>query len=356
MRPPLSTATPMRAAAGSAASVTTVRAWAAATSRARRVGVVAAAAGEGGGGESCPPPPPAATTTATTTRPPSPPSGASSLNAAAASALWPGLGTSLPDLYNSVGERTRVRQHVNPLKKELQVPTSAPPDWADWFDSPAAPLALDAGCGSGRFGLALAASARPDHNVLGLEIRGPLVARANAWARAAVPALDRRARFVLGNATVSLPAGLLDSYPGPLTLACFQFPDPHFKARHHKRRIVQPATAAAVAAALAPGGVVFLQSDVLEAAVAMRDAFEAGAGDLLQPSPAHHTADVRAAAAAAWEEEAAAGNPADPPPPLVGWAVAGWVPANPLGVPTEREVHTLAQGKPVYRCVLVKKE
>lgn len=308
----------------------------------------AAVGGESGGDSAAP------TAAAATSPAPAPPSGAASLNAASASTLWPGLGRNLLDLYNSVGERTRVRQHVNPLKKELQVPADPPREWADWFDDPAAPLALDAGCGSGRFGLALAASARPDHNVLGLEIRGPLVSRANAWAAAADPPLHRRVRFVLGNATVSLPAGLLSTYPGPLTLACFQFPDPHFKARHHKRRIVQPATAAAVADALAPGGMVFLQSDVLDAAVAMRAAFEEGAGAVLEPSAAHHTADVRAAAVAAWEAEVAA-NPADPPPPLRGWAAAGWVPENPVGVPTEREVHSLAQGKPVYRCVLVKK-
>ena len=37
------------------------------------------------------------------------------------------------------------------------------------------------------------------------------------------------------------------------------------------------------------------------------------------------------------------------------WAAAGWLPENPLRVPTEREVHTLSQGLPVYRCLLVKK-
>jgi len=290
------------------------------------------------------PPPPTGTTT------PRVVSGAATLNAASGAGHWPGLGTALPDLYNSVGERTRVRQHVNPLKRELQAPLAAPPSWGDWFDAPSAPLVLDGGCGSGRFALSLAASALPAANVLGLEIRGPLVSRANAWAAAAVPPLHRRVRFAVANATVSLPAGLLDTYPGPVTLACFQFPDPHFKARHHKRRILQPATAAAVAAALEPGGRVFLQSDVLDAAVAMRDAFEAGAGELLEPCPVLHDGTVRAAAAAG----ASAAGPGALS--LAGWAAAGWLPANPLGVPTEREVHTLAQGKAVYRCLLVRKE
>lgn len=34
-----------------------------------------------------------------------------------------------------------------------------------------------------------------------------------------------------GNATITL-AHTLASYPGALDLACVQFPDPHFKARH----------------------------------------------------------------------------------------------------------------------------
>lgn len=48
----------------------------------------------------------------------------------------------------------RVRQHVNPLKRELQVPTE-PPVWAEAYDAPARPLVLDIGCGYGRFLLAL---------------------------------------------------------------------------------------------------------------------------------------------------------------------------------------------------------
>lgn len=45
---------------------------------------------------------------------------------------------------------------------------------------------------------------------------------------------------------------------------CVQFPDPHWKLRNRKRRIVQPQLVAAVAHLIAPGGQVFLQSDVQE--------------------------------------------------------------------------------------------
>jgi len=43
-----------------------------------------------------------------------------------------------------------------------------------------------------------------------------------------------------------------------------QFPDPHWKMRNRKKRIVQPQLVEAVAKLLAAGGRVFLQSDVQE--------------------------------------------------------------------------------------------
>ena len=43
-----------------------------------------------------------------------------------------------------------------------------------------------------------------------------------------------------------------------------QFPDPHFKKKHKKRRVVQPQLIEAIERRLAPGGLVFLQSDVME--------------------------------------------------------------------------------------------
>lgn len=59
--------------------------------------------------------------------------------------------------------------------------------------------------------------------------------------------------YVFANATISL-GPMLSSYPGPLQLVFAQFPDPHFKKRHHKRRIFQPQLVQAVTEALVPGG------------------------------------------------------------------------------------------------------
>lgn len=63
----------------------------------------------------------------------------------------------------------RVRQHVNPLKRDLQVP-AAPLAWEEVYGAASRPLVVDVGTGYGRFLLALS-RAMPGHNMLGLEVR-----------------------------------------------------------------------------------------------------------------------------------------------------------------------------------------
>jgi tRNA (guanine-N7-)-methyltransferase len=106
---------------------------------------------------------------------------------------------------------------------------------------------------------------------------------------------------------------------------------------------VQPALAAAVAALLRPGGRLLLQSDVLEVAEDMRERFEEAAGGLLAPAPEHAAPGGVFHAASPPEGAEEGAEPAAP----IGWAAVGWLVENPLGVPTEREVHVLAQGLPV---------
>ena len=73
----------------------------------------------------------------------------------------------------SVGQK-RVRQHVNPLQAQHQTLLELPADWAAAaFERPERPLHLDIGCARGLFCLDLAA-ARPELNVLGLELRAAL--------------------------------------------------------------------------------------------------------------------------------------------------------------------------------------
>lgn len=70
--------------------------------------------------------------------------------------------------------RVRVRQHVNPLRREFMTPTP-PPDWNAIFEDASKPLVVDLGCGYGRF-LLLTEHKQRDQgfNYLGVEIRKPV--------------------------------------------------------------------------------------------------------------------------------------------------------------------------------------
>jgi tRNA (guanine-N7-)-methyltransferase len=246
-------------------------------------------------------------------------------------------------LYDKAGG-ARFRQHVNPLKRELQVPAE-PLDWSSTFADPSLPLILDVGCGYGRFLLAFVSN-MPGYNALGLEIRGPVVDRANRWAETLE--VQSKCRFVLANATVSVEH-MLRTFPGPLSLVTIQFPDPHFKKRHHKRRVVQPQLVSAIKALVPQGGRVFLQSDVLEVVEDMRDHFEKEAGNEFELSELHsNPEDVFYQ-----ETEIEEGKEAERYDSQ--WKIGGWLKKNPLPVPTERELHVLNQNLPVYRVMLVRK-
>ncbi len=68
----------------------------------------------------------------------------------------------------------------------------------------------------------------------------------------------RNVRLVRGDAVVVL-AQLIA--PGSLTGVRVFFPDPWPKARHHKRRLLQPSTVALIADRLRPGGVLHAATD-----------------------------------------------------------------------------------------------
>jgi tRNA (guanine-N7-)-methyltransferase len=202
----------------------------------------------------------------------------------------------------------RVREHVNPLSRKYQVAATAP-DWTAIYPCLNQPLHLDIGCGRGVFLLQMA-ELQPDHNFLGLEIREPLVDQANAWQQ---EQQLTNLYYLFCNANNSLRS-LLSSLPsGVLQYVTIQFPDPWFKRRHQKRRVVQPELVATLADFLAKGGTVFVQSDIQEVATKMRDRFSEHPAFMLQSSD--------------------------------------WLLTNPLPVPTERELATLAYGDLVYRVV-----
>ncbi len=202
----------------------------------------------------------------------------------------------------------RVRQHVNPFAIKYQTPVT-PPDWSEIFEDPTRPLHLDIGCARGQF-LHNFAPIAPDWNFLGIEIREPLV-------HSALKQLDesglRNLHFIFCNINNSL-APLLQSLPeGVFQRVSIQFPDPWFKKRHQKRRVTQPALVQQLADSLPSGGIVFLQSDVLDVEQDMCDRFSEN------PNFQRSSED--------------------------------WLLENPMPVPTERETVTQDKGEPVYRAL-----
>jgi len=317
------------------------------------------------------------------------------------------------------GLATKTRQHVNPLARHLQVPTPAP-QWGTVFADPTLPLQIDVGCGSGRFVLiralrlagrsaasdgsvdatepkactgsasltteqAVAPRSEPRANVIGMEIRQKLVERAQKWA-------DRlhltNCGFIFTNATISWKS-VLGNYPGPIELVSMQFPDPHFKSRHHKRRHVQPQLVREMAETLDIGARVFLQGDVPEAVRWMRDMIEChscgrfalapecrgtiglmrsewvtpsenGAEEEEEKGDSDDTTQPMSASACEGTDPSQIPKEIEPVKQSVArltWSAdkaAGWLSENPLGVPTERELYVSQVEAPVYRVMLVR--
>ena len=206
----------------------------------------------------------------------------------------------------------RIRQHVNPLSRKFQQ-AIALPDWSKIYNKLNYPFHLDIGCARGGFLLQMA-QLQPQTNFLGIEIREPLVIAANQK-RDELGLTNLH--YLFGNINISASA-LLESLPvNSLHYITIQFPDPWFKKKHNKRRVVQPALVNTLVDYLVDGGIVFLQSDIEEVAVEIRDRFSANSLLVRQHS-------------------------------------ATWLDSNPFPVPTERELYVLSDNLPVYR-VLFKK-
>jgi tRNA (guanine-N7-)-methyltransferase len=166
--------------------------------------------------------------------------------------------------------RVRVHQHVNPLAKYYRELPVEPLAVEQVFAEGELPLHLDVGCGRGRFLLEMA-KLRPDWNFLGVEIREPLVLEANQI-RDAQGLTNLQYKFC--NATLDMDI-LLKEIPGHiLQMVTIQFPDPWFKKRHAKRRMVKDKLVETIAGKLAPEGKVFVQTDVEFLAEEMFDLFE----------------------------------------------------------------------------------
>lgn len=169
-----------------------------------------------------------------------------------------------------------------------------------------APLELDLGFGRGR-SFVERAGAHPELRVLGLELK----------AKWAFKVEERRIALGLTNARAFRADArelLARSRPaGCLTRIFVHFPDPWWKKKHGKRRVLAESLLDDVARLLAPGGELFVQTDVEERA-----------------------ADYQALVEA---------HPAFEPARPEGYRIV----ENPFGARSNREVRAEADGLPIHR-------
>ena len=152
-----------------------------------------------------------------------------------------------------------MRQHVNPLSQFFQLPLSLPNKSILFRDS-SYPIHLDIGSARGEFLIELA-SKYPKWNFLGLEIRESLVSSSE---RKREKLELENLKFLFCNVNVSLDEWLLDLDHDQLKRVSIQFPDPWFKRKHFKRRVLKTSLLDSIARCMCSDGEFFIQSDIFK--------------------------------------------------------------------------------------------
>ncbi len=153
--------------------------------------------------------------------------------------------------------RVRIHQHVNPLAPFYRI-APQPFEIEKAFVCPKLPLFLDIGSARGRFLLKMA-ELEPRWNFLGVEIREPLVGEAN---RLAAEKDLTNLHYEFCNASLALDKFLEELPAEVLQTVTVQFPDPWYKKRHAKRRMVNENIVETVVKHLKISGKIFVQTDV----------------------------------------------------------------------------------------------
>ena len=126
-----------------------------------------------------------------------------------------------------------------------------------------APLEIEIGSGKGLF-LTTASAANPTHNFLGIEIMAKYAAHAAGRllrSRTDRPQADMNALMISGNAE-PLFQNRID--PGSLEAVHVYFPDPWWKKRHRKRRVLNEQSIRNISKVLHQGGRFHFWTDVLD--------------------------------------------------------------------------------------------
>ena len=150
-----------------------------------------------------------------------------------------------------------MRQHVNPLSSNFNQ-IERIPSLSEMFDDSKSNLHLDIGCAAGEFLFDLAL-VNTSWNYLGIEIREKLVKNAK------LKVIEREIKnlyFIFGNANNILNDVQSKFIIKNLKSLSFNFPDPWFKKRHYKRRVIQPEFINILSNSLQKGTFIFIKTDV----------------------------------------------------------------------------------------------
>ena len=207
-----------------------------------------------------------------------------------------------------------MRQHVNPLSQFFQLPLSLPSK-SILFKESHYPIHLDIGSAKGEFLIELA-SKFPKWNFLGLEIREALV---SASERKREKLELQNLRFLYCNVNVSLDEWLSDLAFAQLKRVSIQFPDPWFKRKHIKRRVLKKSLLDSIARHMSKDGELFIQSDILNLIESMTSVIESS-----------KYFDRRYVKGVKWLDE------------------------NPYEASTDRESFVLKKNLPIYRAMYIR--
>lgn len=175
--------------------------------------------------------------------------------------------------YTRRGSRLDAKQQKawDAYAEEWVIPETAVDDpgfsLETWFGRKA-PLVIDIGGGVGE-ATAVLAAARPENDILGLEVWRPGIAESLGRVAAAGAS---NVRFSSVDALWTLENLIPE---GSVSEVWTFFPDPWHKTRHHKRRLVNPTNARMIAERLASGGTWRLATDWVEYAEQMVEVLDA---------------------------------------------------------------------------------
>ncbi|XP_020597347.1 phosphoglycerate kinase, chloroplastic-like [Phalaenopsis equestris] len=193
--------------------------------------------------------------------------------------------------------------------------------WATIYENPTQPLVVDIGSGNGLFPLKMAEKWK-SLNFLGLEINNKLVMHC---LDAIVDCKRTNVHFISTNATSTFRS-IVSTYPGRLILVSIQCPNPDFNRKVNRWSMVQRALVDAIIDLLAAEAKVFLQSDIEDVTIRMKEQFiKYGKGKIVMDEDEEDDDDDEL-----------------------------WLAENPFGVRTDWEQHVLDRGDLMYRTMLRK--